>query len=618
MPSTEEVGRFFQDTAARIEGNANLRVPQIEGHAAAREYFANGGGRAVEQIPVGCGKTGLLAILPFGIARGRVLVVAPNLTIKRQLADAFDVTSAECFYVKAGVLTDLSEGPHRAVLDRDANLADCKDAHVVVTNIHQLAERAERWLPQFEDDFFDLILVDEGHHNAAPSWQRVFERFPNARVLSVTATPFRADEQEIEGELIYRYPFRDAMQRGYIKDITAVNVAPSEIYFTFRGDDYRHTLEEVLELREEDWYSRGVALARECNISIADASIQWLRHLRETGTPHQLIAVACSMDHAREVRSIYQERGIEAREIHSGQPEEEREDILLDLRNGRIDAVVQVQMLGEGFDHPLLSVAAVFRPFRSLSPYVQFVGRVMRVNVQNAPGHPDNRGIIVSHVGLNIDRHWDDFKDIDREDQELVAGWLESGDAAPPPAEPGQRRSLRPEMTVTQEVIDRFISDPYLDPNDDTLIDNALTVMREQGLDLIALGLDREELRHRIVAARTTGGPEEPLRLPVQPQARRQELRRRLREQTQSVSARICQALGQAPGGQAIAALGGTGASNNLAAVAVHLNRAINQRLGIGSGERRELSAEELEQVVPELEVIADAVQADLSARLQS
>jgi hypothetical protein len=82
------------------------------------------------------------------------------------------------------------------------------------------------------------------------------------------------------------------MQRGYIKDIQAVNVAPSEIHFTYRGDERHHTLGEVLELREEDWFSRGVALARECNISIADASIQWLHYLRETGTPHQLIAVA--------------------------------------------------------------------------------------------------------------------------------------------------------------------------------------------------------------------------------------------------------------------------------------------------------------------------------------
>jgi hypothetical protein len=52
MPSSDEVGRFFQETPARIAGNRNLRVPQVEGYAAAGEYFGNGGHRAVEQIPV--------------------------------------------------------------------------------------------------------------------------------------------------------------------------------------------------------------------------------------------------------------------------------------------------------------------------------------------------------------------------------------------------------------------------------------------------------------------------------------------------------------------------------------------------------------------------------------
>jgi superfamily II DNA or RNA helicase len=614
--TNEEVAKFFAEAPVRLDGNVNLRVPQIEGYEAARDYFAEGGHRAVAQIPVGCGKTGLITLLPFGIARGRVLVIAPNLTIRRQLRDALDITSQECFYRKVGALSDLSNGPFVAALDADANLSDCDEAHIVVTNIHQLAERADRWLPAFGDAFFDLIIVDEGHHNAAPSWQNVFGRFPDARVLSLTATPFRSDDQPVEGEVIYRYTFRDAMQRGYIKDIQSVNVAPSEIYFTYRGDERHHTLEEVLELREEDWFSRGVALARECNISIADASIQWLQFLRETGTPHQLIAVACSMDHAREVRSVYQERGLETREIHSGMPLDQREDILLDLANGRIDAIVQVQMLGEGFDHPPLSVAAIFLPFRSLSPYIQFVGRIMRVNVQNAPGHPDNRGVVVSHVGLNVDRHWDDFKQIDQDDQELVAGWLEAGDESPPTGEREGRRRLRPDMNVTQEIIDRFISDPYLDPSDDTLIDNALTVMREQGLDLVALGLDREELRRRIVVARATTGPQEPMRLPVQPQVHRQEMRVRLREQTQSASNRICESLGERIGGQRIALLGGTGAANNLGAVTVLLNRAINAFLGIESGQRRELSSDELERVLPRLDDIADEVEADLRRRL--
>jgi DNA repair protein RadD len=218
--SNEDIGRFFADAQVNIPNNRSLREPQREGHAAAADYFAAGGHRAVEQIPVGCGKTGLISILPFGIARGRVLVIAPNLTIRDQIADAVDITNADNFYRSSGALTDLGAGPYRAVLDADANLGDCDDAHIVVTNIHQLAERGERWLPHFAEDYFDLILVDEGHHNAAASWQNVFERFPNARVLSLTATPF---------------PRRRAARRrrGHLP----LHVSPSDAARLHQGDD---------------------------------------------------------------------------------------------------------------------------------------------------------------------------------------------------------------------------------------------------------------------------------------------------------------------------------------------------------------------------------------------
>ena len=616
----EEIAAFFREADARIVGNRSLRLPQIEGHQAAAEFFDGGGHRAVERIPVGCGKSGLITLLPFGIARGRVLVIAPNLTIRDQLADDLNVTSLESFYRRTGSLLDLHSGPFRAVLDSDANLGDTEDAHFVVTNIHQLAQRIDRWLPNFPSGFFDMIIVDEGHHNAAPTWQAVFERFPDAKVISLTATPFRADEQPVEGEVIYTFTFQAAMQRAYIKDMTATNVQPREIYFTYQGEDYHHTLDEVLEMREENWYSRGVALARECNISIVDASIQWLAHLRESGFRHQIIAVACSLDHAREIRGLYEERGLEAREIHSGMSQDDRDEALRDLRNGTLDAIVQVQMLGEGFDHPPLSVAAIFRPFRSLSPYIQFIGRVMRVNAERSVGHPDNRGVVVTHVGLNVDRHWDDFKLLDSDDQDLVRGWLEAGDVRPQDVDEGEgRRPLRGPMNVTQEIVDRFISDPFLDPNDDTLIDNLLIVAREQGVDLVELGIDRDELRRRRIIQQRDAleGPDTPMRLPVQPQEHRQFLRRRLNEQTRSLAGRICESLQQAPGGMLLAALGGTGASNNLAAVIVLLHRAVNGALGIESGSRRELTMEELEQIEPQLETLADTVEADLREQLQ-
>ncbi|MEX2658534.1 MAG: DEAD/DEAH box helicase family protein [Acidimicrobiales bacterium] len=192
--------------------------------------------------------------MPFGCAEGRGLVIAPNLTIRDQLVSAFDGASPECSYRKSQALTDLSKGPWVAALDADANLSDLDDAHVAVTNIQQLAAGGGRWLAHLPADFFALIVVDEGHHNAAVSWKNVFKRFPTARVLSLTATPFRADDQPIEGEVIHKYPIAEAMRRGYIKHIQASNVAPRELVFSYRGEEQLHTLEEVLRLKDKDWF----------------------------------------------------------------------------------------------------------------------------------------------------------------------------------------------------------------------------------------------------------------------------------------------------------------------------------------------------------------------------
>ena len=182
-----------------------------------------------------------------------------------------------------------------------------------------------------------MILVDEGHHNVADSWRKVFERFPEAKVASLTATPFRSDGQRVTGEVVYRYPYSKAMLSGYIKQIHSINVAPSEIYFTYKGDTQRHSLEEVMELREEAWFRNGVALAPECNIHIVDASIQRMRELRaRTGQKQQIIAAACSIDHARQIRTLYEQRNVSAREIYSEMDAAKQEKALHELEDGKI------------------------------------------------------------------------------------------------------------------------------------------------------------------------------------------------------------------------------------------------------------------------------------------
>lgn len=612
-----QISDFFTTAPVRIDGNPYLREPQQEGHAAAVTHFSESDERALEQIPVGCGKSGLITLLPFGIARGRVLVIAPNLTIRDQLFAAFDVTNPDCFFRRSEALVDLREGPFVATLDADANLGDVAEAHVAITNIQQLAAGGGRWLGDLPEDYFDLILVDEGHHNAAPTWQTVFDRFPNARVLSLTATPFRGDDQPVEGRVIYNYPIAEAMRRGYITNIQASNVAPVELVFSYRGDERTHTLEEVLRLRDRDWFSRGVALAERCNVSIVDASIEWLKHLRQVGNvQHQIVAVACSVDHARAIRRLYEERGWRAHEIYAQMPPEQKTRVLRDLREGTLDVIVQVQMLGEGFDHPPLSVAAIFRPYRSLSPYIQFVGRVMRVNIQRAPGHLDNRGIVVSHVGLNLDRHWDDFKNLDIEDQQLVQAWLTSETALPgTPLDAADRRPLTPEMVVSDELtLDQFLGETFLDIDDADLPDRVLEVLRAQGIDPAAAGLDRDILSV-LRETRTPAEPTGPVAQPVQPQAHRRALKARLNERSRTLAARVCAAAGLSPAGRKLAAKQG-GAVNDLQAVIMLVHHAVNEHLGIPRGARRDLTTVELENALSTLEQIGDSVQAQVAEKV--
>jgi len=594
---------LFESAPADVEGNNLLRDPQREAHREVRHYFAENDGHVILQIPVGCGKTGVIATLPFGVANGRVLVIAPNLEIRRGVAAALDIANPKNFWRKTSVLDKFDDGPFCAVLDGvDANLHDCNASHFVITNIQQLASSADRWLPQFPPNFFDMIIVDEGHHNVAESWTRVFEKFPNAKVVSLTATPFRSDGARPVGDVIYRYSFTKAMLNGYIKQIHSRNFAPSELSFTYGEDAAKHTLQEVLELREEAWFRKSVALSPECNGHIVETSVKYLNELRgRTGFKHQIIAVACSVDHARQVRSLYQERGIVAEEIHSKMDKDKREAVLEKLRRGVLDCIVQVQMLGEGFDHPPLSVAAIFRPFRSLSPYIQFIGRAARVVQEGKPDHADNHAYIVSHVGLNNDEHWDDFREVDLDDQEMIKKWItrESNDDDEGTGEGVPRRF--DQMTLVQnEIIGEYVEKSFLDPDDHRVLDEMLGKEIAPGITVGSM-VSKDELQKRLRAAQKDK-QDDLFVAPVSPQRRRREARKRLNERSKAVGNRVLDDLGYSLLGRNI------GGQPNSTAIVGLMARAVNKYLDIGKGQRDTISAEQAEDAFKNLDKIGDEV----------
>jgi len=416
----------FKTLVPSILDNDRLRVPQREAYRHIHEHFADPAKPSEVGIvlPVGCGKSGLITVTPFALESSRVLVVAPGLRIAAQLLADFDPGNPAMFYRKTAVLGG-SEFPEAAeIRGKATNRGDLDVADVVVTNIHQLQGKANRWLQELPSDFFDLIIFDEAHHNVADSWDLLRRAFPAARIVNLSATPMRADGQRMSGDVIYSYPVVDAIRAGYVKALRAVVLNPKTLRYV-RHEDSREievSLSEIRQLAETDAkFRRSIVSSAESLSSIVDASIQELHRLRtETGDKRlKIIASALNQRHCIQIKKAYLERNLRADFIHSKESATENRRILEKLENHELDVIVQVRMLGEGFDHPHLAVAAVFSVFRSLSPFAQFVGRIMRVLDQDAPDSPRNRGVVVFHAGSNAARVWSDFQEFSEADQEF-------------------------------------------------------------------------------------------------------------------------------------------------------------------------------------------------------
>ena len=296
------------------------------------------------------------------------------------------------FHERCAVMPANAHCPETTIIATGrVNLDDIRHCDLAVANIQQIAGEENRWLDDLGPDFFDLILVDEAHHNTAASWQQVKGRFPNARIVNFSATPTRADGQLMEGEIIYSFPVLRAIEAGYVKRLRAKMLRPSELRYVDRSDGGERTIgpDEVRALGEADAeFRRGIVMSDETLGSIVDQSITELRRLRQEAGDQRLKIIASSLnfDHCIQITEAFRARGMRAAYVHSREAQA-NERVFQQLENHELDAIVQARMLGEGFDHPHLAVAMVGSIFANLSPFVQFVGRIMRAIVQNAPGH---------------------------------------------------------------------------------------------------------------------------------------------------------------------------------------------------------------------------------------
>ncbi|WP_050608216.1 DEAD/DEAH box helicase [Clostridium niameyense] len=410
---------YFSRINPSIYGNKSLREPQIQGYYHVYEHFVikKKSTHSIVILPTGVGKTGLMGLLPYSIATGRVLIIAPQIVIKDTVIDELNPDAPDNFWIKRKVIDKPKNLP--TVIEFEGNKTKqevLEAANIVVVNAQKLQCRLEssplNFLP---NNFFDMIIIDEAHHSTAKTWVETTQHFSNAKVVKVTGTPFRTDNKEIAGELVYKYKLSQSMANGFVKSLENLEYVPGKLYLTLDKDDSKkYTIEEIKEknLKDEEWISRSVAYASECSESIVDKSIELLENkLKNNTVPHKIIAVACSIWHAEQIKKMYEKRNYPTTIVHSDLSSEEINKAKSDIKNHRVKVVVNVSMLGEGYDHRYLSVAAIFRPFRHELPYAQFIGRILRIIPEDeATRADDNIGQIISHKYLDMQKLWKFYK----------------------------------------------------------------------------------------------------------------------------------------------------------------------------------------------------------------
>jgi len=577
----------FQTRQPNIGSNRNIRTPQREAYQALVDYASNPEDTEREVgivLPVGCGKSGTITLAPFAFRSTRTLVVAPGVAIAAQLAADFNPSNASMFYQKCQVLAG---GPYPEPVEirgTTANRGDLDDAQVVITNIQQLQGDQNRWLQTLPNNYFDLILFDEGHHSVAESWAALKARFPDAKIVNFSATPMRADGQIMAGRVLYSYPIFRAIQEGYVKRLKAVQLNPRTLRYVRRDGtaEIEVSLAEVRRLGEEDAdFRRSIVTSTETLNTIVDASIRELDRLRtESGESRlKIIASALNFEHCRQIVQAYASRGRRAGYVHSREDGAANQRVMQQLESHQLDVIVQVRKLGEGFDHPYLAVAAVFSIFANLSPFVQFVGRIMRVIVQNAPGNVLNQGVVVFHAGANIARQWGDFQQYSEADQAYFDQLLplEGLD----PGEPEGEREVTPVDRSADEVEVRAQTEVQLEE---------IHLLEEDSAAAIRLLQERGLISGDFDPAREVLQP-----VPVTRVAQRQAMRGGLDMRIRTEAARILSRRGVSAEGHGLdlQRLGRT----NLIVLKSAIDRVVNASVGQTGRQRHEFTRPQLDQI---------------------
>ena len=239
------------------------------------------------------------------------------------------------------------------------------------TVIFATVQSISKDLEKFSPTDFDYLIVDECHHAAANTYQKIFTYFHPKFILGLTATPERSDGEdmlELFQNVAHKMDLKTAVERGILVPIRCVRVKTNIDLTDVRINGIKYNSQDL----------ESKLFIPERNQLIVDT---YLRYVNGKKT----VIFCASVDHAAEIAKLLRDNGVKAEAVSGRDRVEVREKILKDYETGSTNVLCACDLLNEGWDSPHTTVLFMARPTMSKTIYLQQLGRGTR----RCPGKED-------------------------------------------------------------------------------------------------------------------------------------------------------------------------------------------------------------------------------------
>jgi len=224
-----------------------------------------------------------------------------------------------------------------------------------------------------EPDFYDYIVVDEFHHAAADTYQKLLSYYKPKILLGLTATPERMDGKSVlqyfDDRIAAEIRLPEAIERELLSPFHYFGITDSA---DLSGLKWSRGGYDTLELSNLFTMNGAIADKR------AVMTIETIKKYVTDTAKVKALGFCVSIEHAQYMSDFFNRNGFPSICLTSKTPDDERNSAKEKLVKGEIQYIFVVDLYNEGVDIPDINTVLFLRPTESLTVFLQQLGRGLR------------------------------------------------------------------------------------------------------------------------------------------------------------------------------------------------------------------------------------------------